>query len=204
MKNNKRDTKEEILLTSERLFSSFSFNSVSMREIADELDISKAALYYHFDSKEDIAMKIMKNFQAKMIFELKTVDELEIDSVDKIKELVKVYFSFLKKGKCLFFFLRQSSFRDLKSLSDIRDDIKGDINEAIYPIIEKALKDRSEVDIKLAVNFFLGILMSAAVDEIMNLDKKNKNISNKNKKNTVKSNKKIEEFSDQIILFMGL
>lgn len=198
MKVIKRDTREEILLVAEKLFSAFSFNSVSMRDISDELEISKAALYYHFKSKEEIAVKIMKNFQAKMISELTTINKLEIDPVSKIREVIKVYFTFLQKGKSLLFFLKQSGFKELKSLSQARNSIRNNINAAVFPIIEEALKDRPNTDVNLAVNFFIGILMALAVDEILSQDDKNKD------KNKIKSNKKLKECSDQIILFMGL
>lgn len=193
MKSLKRNTKEEILLVSEKLFFSFNFESVSMRDIAEKLQISKAALYYHFKSKEEIVTKIMKNFQEKMIIELKKINNLNIDSVAKIKEIIKVYFVFLQKGKGLLFFMKQSGFKELKSMSESRNRIRNNINEAVYPIIKEAFKNRPKLEVKLAVNFFLGILMSLAVDEILCQNDKNKN-----------KNNKLKAFSDQIIIFMGL
>lgn len=193
MKISKRDTREEILLVSERLFFSFSFSSVSMRDIAEELKISKAALYYHFKSKEEIVMKIMENFQTKMIDELKSVGGQEIDSVSKIKDIIKIHFNFLHKGKSLIFFMKPSGFNELKSLSLARNRIKNNINKAIHPIMKEAFKTRSKVEIDLAVNFFLGILMSLALDEILCDDDKNKI-----------EDSRLEYLTDQIVTFMGL
>lgn len=193
MKNIKRDTREEILLVSEKLFSSFNFSSVSMRDIAEELDISKAALYYHFKSKEDIVMEIMKNFQTKMIEELRLVRDLDVDPISKIREMIKVHFLFLHKGKSLLFFMRPSGSKGLKSLSEARNRIKENINEAVRPIIEEAFKSRPEVDIDLAVSFFLGILMSLAIEEILCVDDKNKI-----------EDSRLKSLSDQVIAFMGL
>lgn len=194
MKNLKRDTREEILLVSEKLFSSSNYNSVSMRDIAEELKISKAALYYHFKSKEEIVMKIMKNFQEKMTTELKMINDFKIDPVGKIKKIIDIYFIFLQKGKSLLFFLKQSRFKEVKSLSNSRNRIRKNINEAVYPVIKEAFKNRPGVNINLVVNFFLGILMSLAVDEVLSQDNKNK----------IKNNNKLKEINDQIIIFMGL
>ena len=48
------DTRERILTVAARLFSEKGFNATSIRDIANELGVTKAALYYHFTSKEEI------------------------------------------------------------------------------------------------------------------------------------------------------
>jgi len=49
-----KDTKQHIIDTARSLFSESSYLGVSMSDIAKKLDITKAALYYHFTSKEEI------------------------------------------------------------------------------------------------------------------------------------------------------
>jgi AcrR family transcriptional regulator len=48
------DTKAEALRVAVALFTTKGFEATSLREIAEQLGISKAALYYHFKSKDDI------------------------------------------------------------------------------------------------------------------------------------------------------
>lgn len=48
------DTREKILDVARRLFTEHGYEATSLREIADELGFTKAALYYHFQSKEQI------------------------------------------------------------------------------------------------------------------------------------------------------
>ena len=48
------------------LFSRDGYDSTSMREIAEELGVTKAALYYHFKGKEDIVRSIVEDFQESM------------------------------------------------------------------------------------------------------------------------------------------
>ena len=55
-----KTTKEKILLTSLNLFSKYGFDGVSINNIATELDITKGALYRHFESKEAIFNEIIK------------------------------------------------------------------------------------------------------------------------------------------------
>lgn len=54
------DTRERILTTAAGLFSEKGFNATSIRDIADALGVTKAALYYHFASKDEILRAIVE------------------------------------------------------------------------------------------------------------------------------------------------
>ena len=51
-------TRERILDVALELFTDQGFDGTSMREIAERLNITKPAIYYHFASKEDILMAL--------------------------------------------------------------------------------------------------------------------------------------------------
>jgi AcrR family transcriptional regulator len=51
-------TRERILNVALDLFIEKGFDKTSLREIAEQLGVTKAALYYHFASKEDILMAL--------------------------------------------------------------------------------------------------------------------------------------------------
>jgi AcrR family transcriptional regulator len=51
-------TKERILDAALDLFTEKGFDGTSLREIAERLGVTKAALYYHFASKDDILMAL--------------------------------------------------------------------------------------------------------------------------------------------------
>ena len=53
-----RSTRERILDVALDLFIEKGYDRTSLREIAEPLGFSKAALYYHFASKEDILMAL--------------------------------------------------------------------------------------------------------------------------------------------------
>ena len=57
---NKRqgDMKEKIQQVALELFTEQGYDKTSLREIAERLEVSKAALYYHFESKEEILRSI--------------------------------------------------------------------------------------------------------------------------------------------------
>ena len=52
-------TRERIIAVATTAFATQGFEQSSLREIAEELGFSKAALYYHFRSKEDLARAII-------------------------------------------------------------------------------------------------------------------------------------------------
>ncbi|WP_269854661.1 TetR/AcrR family transcriptional regulator [Streptomyces sp. RPT161] len=56
------DTKAEIQEIALELFTENGYEATSMREIAERLDISKAALYYHFAGKEDIIRSLFDEY----------------------------------------------------------------------------------------------------------------------------------------------
>ena len=55
-------TRERIQQTAIALFSEHGYEHTSLREIAEQLGVTKAALYYHFKTKEDIAASFFDSY----------------------------------------------------------------------------------------------------------------------------------------------
>jgi len=53
------DTRERILAVASELFIEQGYDATSLREIADRLGFTKAALYYHFQSKDEILLALL-------------------------------------------------------------------------------------------------------------------------------------------------
>ncbi|WP_052707741.1 TetR/AcrR family transcriptional regulator [Streptomyces rubellomurinus] len=58
------DTRARIIEVSLELFSERGYEQTSLREIADHLGVTKAALYYHFKTKDDIVLGIVDRMSA--------------------------------------------------------------------------------------------------------------------------------------------
>jgi AcrR family transcriptional regulator len=58
------DTRDRILAAALDLFVAQGYEKTSLREIAEQVGVTKAALYYHFASKEEIFRTLMEPFSA--------------------------------------------------------------------------------------------------------------------------------------------
>ena len=53
-------TRRQILATAQRLFTELGYDATSLQMIADEMGLTKAAVYYHFRAKSDILHEAMR------------------------------------------------------------------------------------------------------------------------------------------------
>lgn len=70
-----RDTKGDIHRAALDLFSSRGYEKTSLREIAEQVGITKASLYYHYSSKQDLLQAIIGTFFDDMRVVFARMDE---------------------------------------------------------------------------------------------------------------------------------
>jgi AcrR family transcriptional regulator len=66
MAGRRSDTRERIQQVALDLFVEQGYEKTSLREIAEKLDVTKAALYYHFRTKEDIITGLFEDLAGTM------------------------------------------------------------------------------------------------------------------------------------------
>ena len=121
------DTKEKILITALHLFARDGFEAVSVRNIAEELNITKGALYRHYESKRAIFDSIVERmFQIdekqadKLDVPVKkyeeTPEEYEKTSIENIKAFTIDQFKFWIEDDFA------SNFRKMLSLEQYRNE----------------------------------------------------------------------------------
>jgi TetR/AcrR family transcriptional regulator len=64
---NKEDKSEIILNAAQKRFSIYGVEKTSMREIADDVNMSKASLYYYFPDKESLYLKVIEKEQSEFL-----------------------------------------------------------------------------------------------------------------------------------------
>lgn len=83
------NTKEKIFNVSLDLFSKKGYDSVSLREIAEEVGIRKSSIYSHYPSKEAILMDIFDYFTAR--FDIDD-DEIELNEDNPLLENPELFY----------------------------------------------------------------------------------------------------------------
>ena len=128
--NLRRNTKEEIIDVALELFSINGFDATSLSDISSELSITKAALFKHFSSKDEILSSVIKMMDEE---DRKRAEEMNVPVSLKVED--EKEFRNVKKNDFLFFALSQFDYwtenkraveyrRFLSLERFVRDDLK--------------------------------------------------------------------------------
>ncbi len=90
MGERRSDTRDKIQAVALELFAEHGYDKTSLREIAERLDVTKAALYYHFKTKEDIVVSLFDDHIAGMDEVIDWVRE-QPRCVETRQELIRRY-----------------------------------------------------------------------------------------------------------------
>jgi TetR/AcrR family transcriptional repressor of nem operon len=96
------DTTTRILDVAERLVQTRGFNGFSYADVAAELQITKAALHYHFPSKAELGHALIARYSERFMAELHRVDETVPEPPAKLAAYAQVYADVIGAGRmCL-------------------------------------------------------------------------------------------------------
>ncbi|GAA2779018.1 helix-turn-helix domain-containing protein [Saccharopolyspora taberi] len=105
------DTRTEIRVVAAELFARQGFEKTSLREVAERLGITKAALYYHFQSKADLARGIVQ----PMFDEVEELLRVSEAAPVAPRALLEGYFDVVAKHREVFWMI----FRDIGVLGHL-------------------------------------------------------------------------------------
>lgn len=83
------DSRAAILNAAKRLFMQDGFRGISMRQIAEAVGVTKAALYYHFRDKEDLFVAIVEQYLLEMAALIEQVAADNTDARRQISDFVR-------------------------------------------------------------------------------------------------------------------
>jgi AcrR family transcriptional regulator len=86
------DRRAQILDVSARLFAEFGFETTSVRQIADEVNILAGSLYHHFATKEEMLHEILREPVNAAARDLAMIDVLSVDAEQKLVTTIVTFF----------------------------------------------------------------------------------------------------------------
>ena len=101
------DTRARIQQVAVELFTQHGYEGTSLREIAERLDVTKAALYYHFKSKEDIVISLVEDY-SKQMDALIEWGRTQPRTAQTRRELLSRYVDIVAEGDQVFRMLHQN------------------------------------------------------------------------------------------------
>ena len=103
----RRDTRARVQKVALELFAEQGYEKTSLREIAERLGVTKAALYYHFKSKEDIVHSFTDDYFAEIDALLDWAKEQPRTEETRL-EILDRYVGIVLAGSEVFRFLEQN------------------------------------------------------------------------------------------------
>ena len=103
----RRDTRAQAQKVALELFAEQGYEKTSLREIAERLGVTKAALYYHFKSKEDIVHSFTDDYFAE-IDDLVDWGKKQPPTEETRREVLDRYVGIMLGGGEVFRFLEQN------------------------------------------------------------------------------------------------
>uniref|UniRef100_A0AAU2VTH2 TetR/AcrR family transcriptional regulator n=1 Tax=Streptomyces sp. NBC_00008 TaxID=2903610 RepID=A0AAU2VTH2_9ACTN len=118
------NTRQRIQDVALELFAEQGYEKTSLREISEKLDVTKAALYYHFKTKEDILVSIFEDLN-RPIEDMITWGREQPRTLETKKEILARYSDALAAAAPLFRFMQenQATVRDLSIGATIKNRV---------------------------------------------------------------------------------
>ena len=153
-------TQKHIIDTARRLFSEYSYLGVSMSDIAKKLNITKAALYYHFTGKANIYKKVLDEVFDNL--SLSITEALKEKTIDrKLHKLITNYLNFGFKEKNLIKALLLKLSRSDRQITQYIIQLRKKTTDLMQPLIEEVMTKKEitrVVDCRLVTSLLIGMM----------------------------------------------
>lgn len=131
IKNKNEDGKLEIIINAaQKRFAHYGLCKTTMNEIATDVGMGKASLYYYFPDKETLFEAVIKKEQNVFIDEMTKIIDSGLDATTLLKKYVK---------------LRSLHFRHLLNLSKLRSDFFNNTK----PIYAKVFENFNQKELEI-------------------------------------------------------
>ncbi|MDE2466874.1 MAG: TetR/AcrR family transcriptional regulator [Alphaproteobacteria bacterium] len=124
-------TREAILAAARRTAQAHGYNGLNFRDLADEVGIKAASIYYHFPSKAELGAAVARRYCEDMASRLEAMSAETPEPLDCLRRYPEVFRSALATGNrmCLFSFMA-AEYDDLPDAVKREVQVFADVNVA--------------------------------------------------------------------------
>lgn len=166
--------KEEIFHQAEKLFSQYDYGTVSMKDIAKLVQISKPDLYYYFKSKRNLYLQLLEIIFKSFSQTIEKAMNQKGSPQRRLKNTIKAYLEFcLKKENISQLMLQKLPKKDkqiLKQVAIYRNQIAFQLEPLVKEVLETK-PGKSNLNSHL-VSYFLVALLDSLINRNIIKEKK--------------------------------
>jgi TetR/AcrR family transcriptional regulator len=152
---NSQKSREDILRAAEIKFAEKGIYGTRVDDIAKEANINKRMLYEYFGNKEDLYRAVLVEVYSRLSKEEMTLLSEDIDCIEAVKKIIKLYFDFLKNNPTYVNLILWENLNKGKYIEDIDfSNIKDPAFALFSEVINRGKKEgifRKEVDNEQAI-----------------------------------------------------
>lgn len=185
-------TYNKILKTARDLIVKTPYQDVSLNMIAKKAGVTKPSLYYYFQNKEDLFLKLFDQVSQEFEQKLEGVLDREVSSLEKLRAFIETYIGFFFSEKHLIRILVQRIPQQNKDLCAKMRETREMIIKKVETVMKEVLKEQGRnecITPRMASMMLLGMLGTFYVEHVE--EKKDIDMSP-------------QQVADQIICFLGL
>lgn len=91
-------TRDQLIETAAQVFRQKGYHGASMEDIAVAVDLSKATLYHHFSSKQEILLEILDRALQLLLEKISAITEQNISADKKLRLMIRQYLQILAEN----------------------------------------------------------------------------------------------------------
>jgi AcrR family transcriptional regulator len=152
-----------ILDQAQQQFFARGYHGVSIRDIVQACGLSNAALYYHFGSKQNLYVEVIRRFVTSVIQPVQEAESVNGSSRDRLTNMVLAFSRFLSESKSeLHMLLRDLTECEGEEIQQLIPEVMGQIMAPFATVLEAGIAggEIRDVDVPRTSFLLLGMLNS--------------------------------------------
>ena len=135
------ETERAFIDVATRLFAERGYNGTSVADIARELGLTTASLYYHISGKQELLLRVLETGIAEFLHRLEDIAAEKVDPVRRLRLAIENHLSFvLSRRDAVAVFLRERRFLESPYKEQYQERV--DRYDALFTsIIEEGMEE---------------------------------------------------------------